>query len=90
MLVIFTCVACAMFTCWQEVKHLEYVTRHDLVFPTGFPGGLTGFVKKLFLAYDEQFGGSSDDEPMQPQQPEAGVGYMYWSGLVCLTLVFCL
>ena len=90
MLVIFTCVACAMFACCQEVKHLEYVTRHDLVFPTGFPGGLRGFVKKLFHAYEEQFGESEDDEPMQKQQPGAGVGCMYWSGIVCSAIVFCL
>ena len=54
----------ACISCLQDLKHLEFVNRHDLVYPEAFPGGLKGFVKKIFAEYVEQFmDESSEDEP---------------------------
>ena len=39
----------------QELKHLHMVSKKDIVYPEGFPGGLKGLVKTVLEEYGKQF-----------------------------------
>ena len=53
----------------QDVRALLEVSRHDLLWPDNFPGGIKGMVKAVLKKAQDQF---ADDERQNEKRPEAG------------------